>query len=678
MSKFLKDRKPHKNHYKPTQKVERNMVQDKRDIDNMYDYRREQEHKWHKSTRKWNMLCSDPSHEDNEFSFTVPLSRMVTSQGIVSMRQALPDLVIIPGGLDDKKKANILREANAHVDRMCNMEAVMDYGIVDFGVLGNMVLQDYFEVPYKTRRIKQEDGSYKDTIVRDWSRSKIGTRALSPWECAFDHTARTPAQVRKCTWRERIPFDVFQERFVRIPDYVDDLGYINTKYVEPGVKYTFNQTHKLDREEDDKEDNDVIIDHYQNEILDVWRIYANGVLIWDVALSEVHAHERCTLTLVPNHHKYDKNGKTHCLYGAGDPELIEDMDDLLNAMYSQFIYNYKQKNVNVIGIEGEGSIDLDELVFEGNEVIQGRINIQALGQADLPEFANFKTDIEEMAIQMAKKNYKLLQDDGSKTAFEFQQKQSLQGQGMKYQVSRMESGGFYEHARKRLSDIMEHLTAEEYEQITGEDLKRIKDMLGEEIATQDLVIDPKTKEPVAIKRRERIRTRGFVLEENAGKSGKRDINNVTINKNFSGEDGYLTAAPEYLWTREYIMRRGIPDLYVVGKTMFGDDNITKQAQLDQVLALVQGEQQVNPDSPWDMTKSIEQYMETVDLEPEKYKKEDMANPEKAQRQSRLEEIEQAFTSIPQNPNDQGTNQQPQTQSNPFAAAIGQEAPQSVA
>lgn len=561
-----------------TREEEKALRDDMVAIKRMYEYRKEFEHEWLEAADRWNMLVH-PTEDDNA-NFYVGIARMVTDTGITAMRQQLPDIGIIPGGIDDKKKVYFLKEANAHVDRMTNMEAVMDQFMVDYAVLGNGVLESYVKTPYTTSRKPIIDkngkptGKYREIIRRDWSRPRIGTRARSPWECAFDESARTGGEIRRCTWQEKISFNEFLEQYDRRPEG----EYKNLKYVEPGIKYVVNEE-TLEREDTDGDK--VAIDHYQDEVQDIYRIYANGVPIFDVPLSSLHAHGKITLSLVPNHHQYDKNRRTHALYGMGDPQLVADLEDLIQAATNMFIDNYRRKNTYVVGIEN-GGLDVSEYEFSGGEIVNGRVSVQSLGAADLPEWQVYKSEIEELAIQLGKKNYKRPEGESARTAFEIQQKLAAETRGMKYQIKKMESGGLLEHAKKRLSDIMEHMTVEEYEEITEEEVSRIKDMMGQELAPEDVILDPKTRKPIKVKVVEKFRTRGKVFEEEF-KKGKRHVDGLREVVELNGQDGVVTAAKEYLWTREFTLHGGIPDVYLIGKTMLGEDNISEMAKGDRVI-----------------------------------------------------------------------------------------------
>lgn len=644
-TKFLSDQPKDLGNWTPTETEDKNLSADTKHIEDMYEYRAHFEHKWDEGAAKWNFLAGETT--DGTANYVVPISRMATNTGIVAMRQDLPEAGVNPAGLEDKLKADLIQDASAHVDRMTNMEQVMDQFIVDYAVLGNGVLEDYVKIPFKTERYPNHNkdgeftGTYKELIRRDWSKTKIGTRSRSPWECAFDANARTPSQIRACTFRDELTYDQYVEEYKRRPKTGDHLDFINLDYVSAGSVYLLNEEGNMQRE--DRDDEKVVIEHYQNEIKDVYRIYANGVLIWDVSLSEIHKHGKITLTLVPNHHKYDRNGKTHALYGAGDPELLLDLDDLVNAATNMFIDNYKRKNSYIIGIEGAG-IDIDEQDFIGGEVVKGKVNIQSLGAADLPEWQAFKETVEEWAIQMAKKNWKTLQGDASKTAYEMQQKLRNANMGMSYQIKKMEAGGLLEHMRKRISDIMQYMTEEEWMDIADEEeAGRISEMMGNELAAEDIRLDPKTRKPLQVRFQEKFRTRGKVYEEEFVK-GKRTIESLSELPEHKGEDGMVTAAPEYLQTREFTLWGGVPDIYVVGKTMLGEDKFTELGRLERFIQIMFGLMQVKPDLKVNLDKILEKALETLELKKNEIMDVDNITDEEQEEDDMIDQMQQFIKS----------------------------------
>ncbi len=591
---------------------EEQTLKDREAIDRMYEYRATQEDKWLKYAAKWNQLIEGDDIETGIAHFNVPISRMATHTGIVAMRQDLPDLILKPEGRDDRKKAELIRDASAHIDKMCNMESHMDQMIIGYSVLGNGVLEDYMQVPFKTRKRIKLDKNGKPTSKftwttrRDWSRSKIGTRSRSIWECAFDHRARTVAEIKMCTFQDKISYPEFKTQYMSGMDSAPD--YINTDKVEPGVVYMFGD--KGNWERDVRDDDMVILDTFQDEDSDSHRLYANGVLIWDVPLSSLHRHGKITLSLIPNHHKFDNNLKTSCLYGSGDPELLEEIDDLVNAMTNQFITNMASKNTYVVGVEGG---NVEEYDIESGDVITGRVNVQSMGAADINEWNSFKEVVEEWGIQVTKKNWKRIQADTAQTAFEAMQKQQNEDQGMRYQIKVMEAGGLYNHFYKRIYDIMEHMTVEETEALQEEEIKSISEFIDQGgTAPEDVVLDTKTGKPAKIKYTEKFTTRGSVYEE-VFINGKRHIDSLRHVKELDGEDGTMVAAREYLWTMEYITRGMIPDFYVIGKSMEGRDRNMELQQMERFLGMVVTLKQLNPEMAIKFEGILERAVDSLDI-----------------------------------------------------------------
>lgn len=368
----------------------------------------------------------------------------------------------------------------------------------------------------------------------------------------------------------------FKEKYVDRPDN----EFINLECVEAGFVWTFNDKGDLERTSVDHDR--VVIDNVQNELTDSWRKYANGVLIWDVPLSEVHEHGKCTITLVPNHHKYDKNGKTHALYGTGDPELLADLDDLVNAATNMYIKNYQNKNTYVTSIEGS-PINIADVDIHSGDPIAGRVTVQSLGQSDLPEWQAFKTNLEQWAVQVVKKNYMRLEGEVAKTAYEAMQKKQAENIGMEYQIKKMGASGLLQYAEKHVSDIMEHYTVEEWADATDKTVEEVNDLIKQGMLGQeDVVFSKDGLTPVKIRHMERFRTRGKVYEEGFEK-GKRSLSKLKELPSMTGQDGWLPASKEYLETRSWKLYKKTPDVYLVTKRILGQDNLVELSKMEQFM-----------------------------------------------------------------------------------------------
>lgn len=604
--------------WQPTKAQKENFSNDRYLIDQMYEYRSYEEVGWTKAAKKWNMIASVSD------SFYIPVTRNATYTGLVAMRQSLPKIGLITEDPGDRKKADFIKDLNDHVDRTCGMEEVMDQLMVDYAVLGNGVLEDYVEYAYKKKRSKKLDkngkwtGGWTEYYERDLTRPKIGTRARSPWECAFEPGSRTVSEIRACTFRDVLTEEEFKEIYAHGKTDI----YINTEHVKPGKVFMFSDDDDkaVERDIDSKK---IVVQHFQDERTDSYRIYANGILIQDESLSDFHAHGKITLSLITNHHMYDDDLKSHRLYGKGDPELLCEIDDLINAVTNQFIRNYERKNTTIIGVEGIGAIE--DIDLTGDEIINGRITAAALGQADLAEFDAMMSRFEEIAIQTVKKNYKRLEGEAAKTAYEAAQKQKSENIGMTYQIKRIENVGLKAHYQKRISDMFEYLTEEEVVDVTETTVEAIKSMGWKDLPKEDFVmVDGK---PVQMKYRTKFRTSGKVFEEKLI-NGKRHIDGLRQMFEFDGTNGVLTAHAEYLWTREWIYRRDVPEVYIESGSTLGQDNLIEMANLERLFGLYQAITQMDPEfkPSWQefaksatdlLDKRREQFLQDGDTELEK-------------------------------------------------------------
>lgn len=582
--------------WQPTEEELTNLANDMRDIDEWYKYRSYEEDGWVRAQQKWNQI------NKVENSIHIPLSRMITQTGIIMMSQNPFKIGIIPENPDDNAIVDIIKDLNDHYDRLNGMPEVYAQVLTDYAVLGNGVIEDYVQFPYVNHR-KKVNGKWEDHYVRDFSRAKIASRARSPWECAFKPGSRTVTDVRACTFTDIIDINEFKEIY---NNGKTDM-YINVEYVEGGIAWIFDP-HAREFKHIEQNNKLVAIQHYQDELTDVYRIYANGILIMDESLRSFHKHGKITLSLLTNHHTYDDDLRRHRLYGKGDPFLLEDLDDLLNAVMNQFVRNYEKKNTNIISITGAPSIE--EINLSGDEVIPGDVKVQSLGQASLNEFNAFKDIIEQFAIQHARKNYKRLEGEVAKTAYEAKQKQRSENMGIAYQVRNIENVGLRAHFQKRISDMMEFSTQEEIIEISDmsiQDAEVFKSLYKDSIRSMD-----EKGTPLTFAFRESFKTKGRSYEMGVSERNKLKMLSET-------EDGMLTAYPEFIQTREFKIFGRIPEVYVVSGSSLFEDNEIKSEGLSKAFSVSQAVEAMKLQFP-DSTKKWEMYEEKIlryaDINPE--------------------------------------------------------------
>jgi hypothetical protein len=183
---------------------------------------------------------------------------------------------------------------------------------------------------------------------------------------------------------------------------------------------------------------------------------------------------------------------------------------------------------------------------------------------------------------MVKKNYRRLEGEVAKTAYEAAQKKGDENKGMEYQIKRMEAGGLLEYAKKHISDIMEHLTVEEWSDVLDEDVAAVKELLASgELGDADVIFG-RGRRPIQVRYVEKIRTRGRVFKEGYTK-GKRALDKLQEVKELRGQDGWLSASKEYLHTKSWRLFKKVPDIYLVGKTILGQDDLIELGKIEQVI-----------------------------------------------------------------------------------------------
>lgn len=564
---------PNQEDYSPSAQELLEKKQDEEQINLMLDYRSQFEPQWVRAARAWNLL-SEPIKDPRVSNILIPIIRMIASTAISNLREGMPGYGYRPGSEEDYPKVELWKAADLYVDMQTNMSAVMDQFITDYTIFGTGILEDFVQTPQRTLREEGEGGALTEiTGVRDWRRPKVGTRARTPYECGIHPGGRTHDECPSVFFCDRMPYDVFVQNYARvyIPGTIKP-KYDNCQYVKPGKVWDFSRDGQIILRESDYPG--VLVMTYQDQVRDILRIYANGVRILNTSLRKANILGETTLAFCPNNSVLDSNLRTHALWGAGDPHLLRGLDILYQCFANMTVDNWKLANSVVISVKSLSNpvLDLDQQNFYSGMVIDGEVITSPLGQVNLSSYQAFKEILDEWCIWTTGVNFKQLVGETSKTAFELQQRIRAGNKRYESKIRGMEAGGLLKHGRLRLANIMNDLTVPEFERISEKELPDIKKRLqGKKTPGEDVIIDEATKEPTYRKVYTKIRVPGRVFREEFGEDGKRHINKLYEDKDLRGkQDGYVPAVGEYLWSQEYIERKGIPDVYVVGKQMLGD------------------------------------------------------------------------------------------------------------
>ncbi|UOF79917.1 hypothetical protein [Caudoviricetes sp.] len=535
--------------------------QDEEFINDSLEQRAKEEGSWKWAASRWNLLFTDEENQNldpNVSNVLLPFIRMIASTLISSLAQAHRNNRYKPRQRTDDSKALLWQAASDHVDNACGMQNELDDFYTNFVVLGNSALEDYVHLPHISKRYKQ-GGEWKSKSVRDFSRSRIGTRSRSPFECGYWTGTKDPNERTPVFTRDKYSYNEFLQEFanVYLPDGTPK--YENCKYVQPGHDCFINEEGAIDYEEMDH--NGVSVIGFQDPIRDMYRLYANGVRIQNIPLHEYNRIQKTTLSFARNNHKFDSNFRVTSAYGYGEAHLLRGLDALYQAIGNLNIDNYKLANQNVLSVRSNNGVSALEEDFDylPGVRVEGDVIVSPLGSVRLGDYSAFKEMIDQWAIWLTKVNFQQLVGDTSKTAFELQQRIKASSEGVQYKMTKLAAGCFRKHAQNRLSFILSDMTVEEYLDLDEAEIPMIQELLKKNKAPKE---DYQFTDGLPTKRvmRERVKVKNRDIKENYS-SGKRSIDDLE-DKGKAQHDSDVTVTPEYFWPVEYIESGAVPDIEV--------------------------------------------------------------------------------------------------------------------
>lgn len=556
--KFLQELENH--NFEPwnaSDKEKKAKNQDEEIINDALEKRALEEGNWKWAASRWNLL-SEPVDDPRISNVLLPFIRMIGSTAISALSEAHRKNRYKPRQRADDPKALLWQAASDHVDNACGMQNELDDFYTNFVVLGNAALEDYVHLPHVNKRY-EDGGEWKHRSVRDFSRPRIGTRSRSPWEFGFWSGSKDPNENAPIFFRDYYSYNEFVQEFANV--YLPDgrAKYMNCKHVAPGADCFINGDDKIAYEPMDHDGVSVIT--FQDPVRDIYRKYANGVLILDLPLHQYNRIQKTTLAIATNNHKYDKNLRITSGYGYGESHLLQGLDALYQAIGNLNIDNYKLANTNLISIRGQGgatAIDEDFDYLSGVRV-EGDVIVSPMGTVRLGEYGAFKEMIDQWAIWTTKVNFQQLVGDTSKTAFELQQRIRASNQGNEYKMKKLAGGAFRKHARNRLCFILSDMTVEEYMDLEEAEIPEVMELLKKNKAPKE---DYEYNDGLPVKRvmREKIMVKNRDITESY-ESGSRDIADLQ-DKGAAEFDSEITVTGSTFWPLEYVESGAIPDIEV--------------------------------------------------------------------------------------------------------------------
>lgn len=239
---------------KMSDKEETQKSQDWLDAKYMIDYRRNCG--WDAYARRGMIIHNvvQTAKPDDEVSrIFLGYTRTQIDRGVEQMTQGEPDFTFEPFGPSDAKKTIIWKHLMRKVLAESNYSMHQDLFMRDYFVMGCGVFEVFTDYPQRTTRVKNDDGSFTETIVRDTRRPRVGIRALNPLNCWRSPNITDLTQVPSCLKRRVIKWDQFTQDYGRVR--------------LPNGKLKYKNLNKITKAEY------IVIYEYQNELIDGIRLY---------------------------------------------------------------------------------------------------------------------------------------------------------------------------------------------------------------------------------------------------------------------------------------------------------------------------------------------------------------------------------------------------------------------
>lgn len=567
------------------------------DIRHMVDYRRNSG--WDAKARRgmaiYNVIQT-MTPEDEVSRVFLGYSRMIIDKGIEQMTEGEPDFDFDPRGPSDHMKTIVWKHMIKSILSESDYKMHQELFFRDYFVMGSGVFEVFIDYPTRTLRIPNPESKtgFDEVVVQDHRKPKVGVRHINPMNCWRNPNIGNPTEVPSCLRRRTITWNQFAQEFGRCGI---DGKYDNLEKIAKGSHIT--------------------LFYYQDEIRDIYRIYAKshgtesdghakspadpsrglGIRIFDTSL-KIHERKQdeivlrstglnipgmCSLRWGTLFDAYDKNWQgDHQVYGMGLPERIEGEDTVMQTIFNINLDNYRWANTVALNYKGNNAdsyMDMDANRLYGGELIDGEITPQSLGIARIGDFQGMREVIDGQTIPSTGINHQQMVGDTSKTAFEFAQRIRMANSSAEQRLSRLEHEVFKPVGKLLLANALTTLTVKDFEDMTETEFKKAKESVTSgKRPKEDYDFDKKTKRvmnyvPI---RGEKIRedfsvTKKRQLDYNAGFDEQgRSKNTLIYDKEMKVEVSYIPLTEEYVYPAEYIESGLLPDVNVDSKRMLAD------------------------------------------------------------------------------------------------------------
>jgi len=590
-----------------TEQEEEDRKNDYEEIKNSKEYRDKHKAKWILGGMSYNVL-QEGTPNDRVSNIYIGLGRMIIDQGIATMSEGEPEFDYDPLGPSDGKKNILWKAAVKMVLSQCNYKSHQDKFLTDFHVFGPGVFEAYTQMPTRTIREENEDGSLTSRLVRDFRRSKVGVRHVSPFHCWRNPNVMDPDEVPSCGKEEFLTRNQFIQNYAN-SYIINGKGEQVPKYKNMTLALSQTGSHfKVTRQE--------------NEIGDSIRIYALaygnkpegtpeavpefelGIPIFDKPLkikkiktkdgwrsSGLNALGMTTLCFGANNDMYDEGYETHSLYGMGIPQLIEGPDMALQAFTNMNFDNMRLANTVAISYkpyDGKTYLDFDNAQFYSGMKVDGDIVATPFGQVKLSENSWMNEWLNETCISLTGVNFRQLVGDDMKTAFQAGLRVRQNNQRAMKRIKSLENGCFKRMGTLLLSNILSELTVEEWEDMTEEQVAAAASKISKNEATAE---DYKELDGLKPKRRVQmyIPVEGKKYREDFNTTKKRKLDyNATDNTLIEDPQmpvdvSYVPMDKKYLYPVDDIESIIHFNTRVEGKHMLGDTKVQDMEMYEKLI-----------------------------------------------------------------------------------------------
>ena len=590
-----------------TEDEEKARREDYEEIKEAKHYRDRNKQDWIAGGMSYNVV-QEGTTDDRVSNIYIGLGRMVIDQGIAMMTEGEPEFDFDPIGPADSKKTILWRAAVKMILSQCNYKSHQDKFITDFHVFGPGVFEAYTQLPMRTVRDEDENGNITSRLTRDFMRTKVGVRHVSPFQCWRNPNVTDPDEVPSCGKEEILTRNQFIQNYGNIY-YADANGIMKPKYKNIEQVLAQKGSH-------------VKVTRQENEITDSIRIYAFvfgnnpegkvdttpelelGLPIFDKPLKikkykgsdgkarscGLNALGMTTLCFGANNDMYDSGYETHSLYGMGIPRLIEGPDMAMQAFTNMNFDNMRLANTFALSYkpyDGKTYLDMDNTRFYSGMQVDGDLVSTPFGQVRLSENSYMNDWLNNTTIAICGINFLQLVGDDLKTAFQAGLRVRQSNQRALKRIRSLENGCLKRMGTLLLANILSEMTVEEWEELTEEQAHDIAGKISKGEVTAEDYKDLNGKKP---KRKVQfyMPVEGIKEDFSYNKDKRRKLSaNASDNTLIEdyGKTNYIALDKKYMYPIDDIESIMRFTTKVDGKHMLGDMKVQDMDMWDKLISI---------------------------------------------------------------------------------------------